>query len=226
MRSTFVSGAYNEDSKMTDEQQVDDVQVEDIDYKAEYEKTKGEIDKYKKENADFFKEMKTYKERAKEYEGKLAEKDKTVDESKSYKERYESLEKQRAEELKQFEQKQADYDKERVRNRAMTLANQLDPLDDGAAEILADYLEKRLKMTDEGIAILDKDGKVSNLKDEDLKEEFKAIDRFKRQMRGRDSSGSGASGSGKVGGTNKLDQFAKMKPMDRLTALREGKYIE
>lgn len=217
-----------EENRMTDkETEQKDAAVEpevvEIDYKAELDKAKADLDKYKRENTDFFTDMKKYKQKAKEYEEVLAKTNKVAEESKTYQERYESLSKQYEKEKVTNQKKQNAYDQERIRNKAMTLANNLQPLDDDAADMLADYLEKRLKMTEDGIAILDKDGKLSNLKEVDLKEEFKAVERYKRLMRGRDSSGSGAAGSGKVSGTSNLDQYAKMKPADRLTALREAK---
>jgi DNA repair exonuclease SbcCD ATPase subunit len=207
----------------TNEVEVKQDNVPDVDYKSEYEKLKGDLDKYKKENNDFFSEMKTYKQKAKELEEKLMQGSKEKEEAKTYKERYESLDKQVKEKEQQWQEKQSQYDNERIRNKAMKLANELDPLNADAADMLADYIQRRLKMTDEGLAILDKDGKISNLKEEDLREEFKAMERYKPLLRGRDSTGSGAKNGVNAGGAGKFDQLNKLNPVDRLTALREAK---
>lgn len=208
---------------MADEANVENKeQVVEVDYKSEYEKLKGDVDRYKKENSDFFTEMKTYKQKAKELEEKLNSGSKEQEEAKTYKERYESLDKQIKEKEKAWQDRQAQYDSERMRNKALKLANELDPLNADAADMLADYIQRRLKMTEDGLAILDKDGKISNLKDDDLKEEFKTMERYKPLLRGRESTGSGAKSGVNAGGASKFDQLNKMKPLDRLTQLYEN----
>lgn len=192
-----------------------DNNTQDIDYKSEFEKLKTDYEKTRNENAAFFQDMKAWKEKAREFEEALKNTGKEKDKFKNDAERLESLKNEIAEKEKGWQAKEQQYNQERLNIKALKLANELEPLNADAAEMLAEQILKRLKMTEDGVAILDKDGKVSNFKDDDLKEEFKATERYKLFMKGRDSSGSGAKG-GLNGSGTAIDQ-SKMSATDKLT---------
>lgn len=91
------------------------------------------------------------------------------------------------------EKVKADRFAEKGRNEAMKLAVTL--ADGDNADLLADYIEKRIKYTTDGLKILDAQGNptISNL--DDLKREFESSTRFKALLRGSKASGGGAPGS-------------------------------
>ena len=107
---------------------------------------------------------------------------------------------------------------ERVQTQSLKIAGEL--ADGMNAELLSTFISKRLKETDTGIKVLDKDGQLTVSTVDDLKNEFLGGDRYKSLLRGIQSSGGGATGSGGSSGTAKemkrsdwesLDAVAKSK---------------
>lgn len=75
--------------------------------------------------------------------------------------------------------------------------------------ILADYYAKRLKSTDDGVKVLDKDGNLTVSSLDDLTKEFAESSRFASLVKGRQSSGGGATGGGQSGGASDVNPFKK-----------------
>lgn len=93
-------------------------------------------------------------------------------------------------ELKMRDERQA---QELTKNAAMKLATQL--ADGHNAELLAEFIQKRLKYTDEGLRVLDVHGGVTVSQPDDLKNEFLNSEKFKSLIRGSKATGGGASGT-------------------------------
>ena len=98
------------------------------------------------------------------------------------------------------------------------------------ADIISDYLSKRLKYTDDGIRVLDSSGDLTVSSLDDLKNEFKNSNRWSSLLRGNQSSGGGAPG-GKSGGATsneiKRSEFDKMDATSKSTfCLKGGKVID
>jgi hypothetical protein len=87
--------------------------------------------------------------------------------------------------------------KEVTKNEAMKLAAQL--ADGYNAELLATFVERRIKYTEEGVKVLDAHGNLTVSGLDELKNEFANSDKFKSLVRGSRATGGGALGSG--GGT-------------------------
>lgn len=83
---------------------------------------------------------------------------------------------------------------EKKQTAAMKLANEL--ADGPNAELLSDFVAKRLKYTDEGLKVTDVDGNLTVSSLEDLKTEFSNNAKYKALLRGNQSTGGGAPGSG------------------------------
>ena len=101
---------------------------------------------------------------------------------------------------------------EKVRSQAMQIAAEL--ADGANAELLSEFVQKRIKYTDDGtIKVLDQNGDLTVSSLEDLKNEFTNNERYKALIRGTKSSGGGAPGSTASSASN----TSKVKTIDRAT---------
>ena len=84
-----------------------------------------------------------------------------------------------------------------IKNEAAKIANQL--AEGYNAEILTDFLSRRIKNTDEGLRVLTAGGAETISTLDDLKKEFETDERYKSLRKGSKASGGGAAGSGAGG---------------------------
>ena len=107
---------------------------------------------------------------------------------------------------------------------ASKIANQI--AEGTNAEILSDYIGKRLKSTDDGIKILSETGELTVSTAEDLATEFKGNARFSSLVMGNQSSGGGATGgqnsSGAAKKTMNRNDFDAMSPVEKSAFVRDG----
>lgn len=93
------------------------------------------------------------------------------------------------------------------------------------AEILSEFIARRLKYTDDGIQVLDASGQLSIMKIDELKKEFEGNERYSSLLKGNQSSGGGAPGSGQGGGAAKTasrTEFDSMNPVQRMEFSKSG----
>lgn len=109
---------------------------------------------------------------------------------------------------------------EQVQNHAMKMSLEL--ADGSNAELLSTFISQRLKTTDAGVKVLDKDGQLTVSTLEDLKNEFLSNERYKALLRGIQSTGGGASGSGSGAGAVKEMKRAEW---DKLDVAAQYKFI-
>lgn len=129
---------------------------------------------------------------------------------------------QRAKELEaQLKAKDEARAREIEKNEAMKLAAQL--ADGYNAELLTEFLVKRIKYTDEGlIRALDADGNLTVLGLDALKKEFESSNKFKSLLRGSLATGGGAPGTN--GGANSASAVDK-KTFDSWSAKAKQDYM-
>lgn len=112
---------------------------------------------------------------------------------------------------------------ERVRAESMKLAAEL--ADGANAELLSEFVSKRLRYTDDGLKVLDKNGELTVSSVDDLKREFEASDKYVSLLRGNKSNGGGATGDGggaAKAGTIPRSQFDKMNPKVKMDYIKKG----
>jgi len=106
---------------------------------------------------------------------------------------------------------------EKIGRQALKIATEL--ADSNNAELLSDFIARRLKYTSDGLKVLDKDGLLTVSTVEDLKNEFANSDRYKSLLRGIQSNGGGATGSSSgAGAANKeltRSEFQKLSPGEK-----------
>lgn len=124
----------------------------------------------------------------------------------------------------QLQQLQGMVASEKVGTEAMRLATSM--ADGANAELLSEFIARRLKYTDEGIKITDESGNLTVSTLDDLKREFAGSARFASLLKGNQSSGGGASGGANGGGatakTITRAEFDALDPMKRAKHFKDG----
>lgn len=99
-------------------------------------------------------------------------------------------------------------------------------LSEGAnVELLADFIQRRLKYTDEGIKVTNEAGELTVSTLEDLAKEFAGGARYASLIKGSKSSGGGASGGSDGGGASKeisRSDFDKLDPTSKQKFFKDG----
>jgi len=176
---------------------------QDIDFKVEYTKLTLERDKLIGKNQELLNEKQKEAEKRRNAESQTeVERVEKLKKDGDYKSIVESSQRAQKEWEQRFNDLNTKIAQKEVRQAAMKLANALDPLDGDAAEMMADYLEKRIKYNENGFNILDANGNVSVMGFDQLQEEFKNSNRFKPLMRGSRANGGGAPGANSSAGND------------------------
>ena len=109
------------------------------------------------------------------------------------------------------------------KSHADIIAGQL--ADGPNAEIMSEFIVKRLRYTDEGIKVLGEDGSLTVSTVEQLKAEFQANEKFKSLLRGSQAAGGGAPGGSASGQTEKVitrEQYNSVPAHKRSELVRSG----
>lgn len=112
---------------------------------------------------------------------------------------------------------------ERTRTESMRLAAEL--ADGANAELLSEFIGKRLKYTGDGLKVLDNNGDLTVSSLDDLKREFENNDKFQSLIRGNKSTGGGAAGDGSsASGVAKMERsrFDKMDAVQKMDFIKKG----
>ena len=169
-------------------------------------------------------EKKTAAERAKEAQEaariaaeEKALKDKDIESlTKSFKER-ENEWKQKYETVIQAQ------NAEKLNSRAMAIAAKL--ADGPNAELLSEFVKRRLKVVENELKIVDNDGNLTVSNEDDLIKEFQGNSMYKSLLRGTNASGGGAAGSQKGVGFKKTitrQEFDLMPHFERSNFFQNG----
>lgn len=207
-----------QDSTQTNDQdiksQLDTVTKELNDYKQQFEAVKSKAD-------ELLSEAKKAKQLKREAELKAQQEaeDKARKEG-DYKQLLESYEKKLKEEQEKFLQLKHGIDQEKINNTALKLAAEL--ADGPNAELLSDFIARRLASTEEGIKVKDNNGQLSVSSLEELKQEFLNSDKYKALLRGSKATGGGATGAG-----NSVADIKEIKrsDFDSLPQYKKDKFI-
>lgn len=113
---------------------------------------------------------------------------------------------------------------EKMRTESLRMASEL--ADGANAELLSEFISKRLRYTDDGLKVLDKNGELTVSTIDDLKNEFETSDKFKSLIRGNKSSGGGAVGDGGsasgIKTTIERTAFEKMNSGQQMEFMKKG----
>lgn len=155
---------------------------------------KRERDALKAKNLELLDETKNAKKKAAEEARRHEEaKQEKLKKDGDYEQLFKSAEQKTRELEEQIRIRDERAANEIARNEAMKLATQL--ADGHNAELLQEFIVRRIKYTEDGIRVLDSNGGLTVSSLADLKREFETSDKFKSLIRGSKATGGGASGT-------------------------------
>lgn len=125
---------------------------------------------------------------------------------------YKSAEEQRKQYQAELEKLKGGIAQEKVKSTAMKLSAEL--ADGHNAELLSEFIERRLRFDNDGIKVLSTNGELTVSTLENLRDEIKADARFKSLIRGSQASGGGATGGRGDKGTTKTMTRAEFDALD------------
>ena len=135
---------------------------------------------------------------------------------KSSQERYEST-------VAELESLRGTIAQEKKGNVAMKLAAEI--ADGANAELLSEFIGRRLKFHDDGVKVTDNSGNLTVSSLSDLKTEFQNDARYSALVKGNQSSGGGASGGSNSSGATKVRnraEFEALNPAKRMEFIKSG----
>lgn len=112
---------------------------------------------------------------------------------------------------------------EKTKNAALKIASSL--ADGHNAELLSEFVSRRIKYSDGEIRVLDEKGNLTVSSLDDLKADFLSSDKFRSLVRGNKSSGGGAAGSGGgAPGVKSISRpaFEKKDAQQKADLMKEG----
>ena len=125
--------------------------------------------------------------------------------------------------VKELESMRANVANEKRNNAAMKVATEL--ADGANAELLSEFISRRLKYHDDGVKVTDSSGDLTVSTLDDLKAEFKNDAKYSSLFKGNQSSGGGASGGSNSGGAAKVKsraEFEALDPAGRMSFVKSG----
>ncbi|MFV3284344.1 hypothetical protein ACNFCI_09855 [Pseudomonas sp. NY15356] len=172
-----------------------------------------DVEGLKRQNQTLLDEAKEAKRKAREAQEQLTQKE--LDAAKArgdYESLYTSSEQALAAERQKLADLQAGIEKRDLTGAASKIAAQI--ADGPNAEILAEFLERRLRIVDGQVRVTDASGNLTVSTLEDLGKEFQKEPRYASLVRGSQASGGGAAGGGGGGATKTWDQLTGMERVE------------
>jgi len=197
-----------------------------VDYNAVIEDLKTQNQAMKGKLDELLGETKKAKQKAREeQEEKERVKLEKAKKDGDYEQMLKSSEKERNDLLSKFNDLNNKIASEKVKSESLKIASEL--ADGNNVDLLSEFVNKRLKYTDDGVKVLDSNGDLTVSSIEDLKREFQNSDKFKSLLRGSKASGGDAQGSGNSVTTKTqkvVDRasFEKMNQIERANHFRAG----
>ncbi len=176
--------------------------------------TGGEdLEGLKRQNQTLLDEAKEAKRKAREAQEQLTQKE--LDAAKArgdYESLYASSEQALAAERQKLADLQAGIEKRDLSGSASKVAALI--ADGPNAEILAEFIERRLRIVDGQVRVTDASGNLTVSTLEDLGKEFQKEPRYASLVRGSQASGGGAAGGAGGGATKSWDQLSGMERVE------------
>lgn len=136
---------------------------------------------------------------------------------------HKSSEQERQKLQQSLEQLNNSIAQEKQRSTAMQIANEL--ADGHNAEILSEFISRRLRFTEDGIKITDNSGQLTVSTLDQLKAEFQTSEKFASLVRGTKAQGGGAPGGAASGQVDKImtrAQFDELNPFKKSEFIKKG----
>lgn len=185
---------------------------------------KSELEKLRAKNEELLSETKAAKTAKREAEAKAtAEAERIAKEKGDFEQLHKSSEERYQTTLSELEGLRGTVADEKRNNAAMKIATEL--ADGSNAELLSEFIARRLKYTDDGLKVTNSGGELTVSSLDDLKTEFKGDARYAALLKGNQSSGGGATGGNNGSGAAKTMTRADFKaqtPTAQMEFVRSG----
>lgn len=190
----------------------------------EVEDLKVQLEALKSKSQELLDETKKAKAKVKAEEDAKVQAELDIAKKKGdYEQLLKSSEEQRKELSDQLDGLNNKISTEKTQSASLKLAAEL--ADGTNAELLSEFISKRLRYTDDGLKVLDKNGGLTVSSLDDLKREFQANDKYKSLIRGNQSNGGGASGGESGASQNKVltrSDFDKLDSPEKMKFMKDG----
>lgn len=172
-----------------------------------------DVEGLKRQNQTLLDEAKAAKQRARDAEQQREQQAVEAAKAKGdYESLYTSSEQALAAERQKLADLQNGIEKRDLSGAASKVASQI--ADGPNAEILAEFLERRLRIVDGQVRVTDASGNLTVSTLEDLGKEFQKEPRYASLVRGSQANGGGAAGGGGGGATKTWDQMTGMERVE------------
>lgn len=172
-----------------------------------------DVEGLKRQNQTLLDEAKAAKQRARDAEQQREQQAVEAAKAKGdYESLYTSSEQALATERQKLADLQAGIEKRDLTGAASKVAALI--ADGPNAEILAEFLERRLRIVDGQVRVTDASGNLTVSTLEDLGKEFQKDPRYASLVRGSQANGGGAAGGGGGGATKTWDQMTGMERVE------------
>jgi hypothetical protein len=172
-----------------------------------------DVEGLKRQNQTLLDEAKEAKRKAREAQDQLTQKE--LDAAKArgdYEQLYASSEQTLAAERQRLADLTASIEKRDINASAAKVATAI--ADGPNAEILAEFIERRLRIVDGQVRVTDASGNLTVSSLEDLGKEFQKEPRYASLVRGSQANGGGAAGGKGGGATKTWDQMTGMEKVE------------
>jgi len=208
-----------------DEEEIDTVVENDsTDNSSELATLMAENASMKSKMDELLTEAKRAKQAKRDIEAEsTAERERVAKEQGDYQQLHKSAQEKYESTLTELDSLRQGVANEKKNNTALKLAADL--ADGANAEILSEFIGRRLKFHDDGVKVTDANGSLTVSSFEDLKNEFKNDARYAALLKGNQSSGGGASGGSNSGGATKVRsraEFEALNPVKRMEFVKSG----
>jgi len=208
-----------------DEEEIDTVAENDsTDNSSELATLMAENASMKSKMDELLTEAKRAKQAKRDIEAEsTAERERVAKEQGDYQQLHKSAQEKYESTLTELDSLRQGVANEKKNNTALKLAADL--ADGANAEILSEFIGRRLKFHDDGVKVTDANGSLTVSSFEDLKNEFKNDARYAALLKGNQSSGGGASGGSNSGGATKVRsraEFEALNPVKRMEFVKSG----
>ena len=207
---TEETNTENENQKTQVSAEVEQLMADNAAMKAKMDELLTEAKKAKQAKREIESETQSERERIAKEKGDYEQL------HKSSQERYEST-------VAELESLRGTIAQEKKGNVAMKLAAEI--ADGANAELLSEFIGRRLKFHDDGVKVTDNSGNLTVSSLSDLKTEFQNDAKYSALLKGNQSSGGGASGGSNSSGATKVRnraEFEALNPAKRMEFIKSG----
>lgn len=209
---------------MTDETQVESESTQESQSNNEIALLQQELDALRNKTQELLSEKKKMQQKAQAAEQQAEhERKEKAKKSGDFEQLLKSSEKEREVLAQELNSLRTSISQEKTRSQAMKVASEL--ADGPNAELLSEFVARRLKYTEDGVKVLSENGELTVSTLDHLKQEIIASGKYDALLRGNKSTGGSATGSKDTSdgaATIKRSAFESKTPAQQMAFIKAG----